>query len=73
MKVQAAPRRSAAGRYKAATDYADVRRLTSAGLLFPAAAALAIAPHGLGAWVAAELERRFVGDAERVAGIIRSN
>ena len=74
MKVQSAPRRSAAGRYKVASDYADVHRLlTHPGLLPPAAAALAGAPHGLGTWVAAELERRFVGDAERVTGIIRAN
>jgi len=74
MKVQSAPRRSAAGRYKGASDYADVHRLlTHPGLLSPVAAALAAAPHDLGKWVAAELERRFVGDAERVAGTIRAN
>jgi len=74
MKVQSAPRRSAAGRYKVASDYADVHRLlTRPALLAPTAGALAAAPHGLGDWVAAELEQRFVGDAERVAGIIRAN
>jgi len=74
MKVQSAPRRSASGRHKAASDYADIHRLlTCPGLLSPAAAALATAPHGLGTWVAAELERRLVGDAERVAGLIRTN
>ena len=74
MKVQSAPRRSAAGRYKTASDYADVHRLlTRPGLLVQTAVALARAPHALGDWVAAELERRFVGDAERVAGVIRTN
>jgi hypothetical protein len=74
MKTQSAPRRSAAARSKVASDYADVHRLlTHPGLLPLVAAALATAPHDLGTWVAAELERRFVGDAERIAGIIRTN
>jgi hypothetical protein len=74
MKVQSAPRRLASGRHKTASDYADIHRLlTCPELLSPAAAALGTAPHGLGTWVAAELERQFVGDAERVAGIIRAN
>ncbi len=74
MKTQSAPRRSAAGRYKVASDYADIHRLlTHPGLLPLVAAALVTAPHDLGTWVAAELERRFVGDAERIAGIIRAN
>ncbi|MHB8463278.1 MAG: hypothetical protein ACYDH6_04585 [Acidimicrobiales bacterium] len=74
MKVQSAPRRSAAGRYKAASDYADIHRLlTRPGLLARAAESLAAAPYALGTWVVAELERRFVEDAERVAGLIRAN
>ena len=74
MKVQSAPRRSAAGRHKVASDYSDIHRLIiRPGLLAAAADALATAPHDLGVWVAAELERRFVGDAERVAGMIRAN
>jgi hypothetical protein len=74
MKVQSAPRRAAAGRHKAASDYADVHRLlTRPGLLGPIARELAGAPHGLGSWVAGELVGRFVDDAERITGIVRAN
>lgn len=69
MKLQSAPRRSAARVQKAANDYLDLERLLSNAELVPDIAQhLAMeAPHDLGAWALERIRFEFIEHAEGTA------